>query len=150
MKQFFKDFKEFITKGNILDMAVGVVVGTAFSKIVNSLVADVIMPLVSLLLNGINVTDWKWVIKEAVVENGKVISDATTLTYGNFIQTIIEFLIIALSVFVALRAVMRLQKRLDALKKEKAEEQLPEVPAETTDDILKDIRTLLTTKKEGK
>lgn len=158
MKKFFHDFKEFITKGNIMDMAVGVVVGTAFSKIVNSLVSDIIMPLVGILLGGINVTDWKWVISEAVYDNaGKLLREESALTYGNFIQVVLEFLIIAFSVFVALRAVMALQKRLEALAGKKAAEQAAEekkaaeeqaAAAETTEEILKDIRQLLAQNKE--
>lgn len=144
MKQFFRDFKAFITKGNVLDMAVGVVIGTAFSKIVNSLVADIIMPLVGILLGGINVTDWKWVISPAVYDNaGKLLREESALTYGNFIQVILEFLIIAFSVFVALRAVMTLHKKLEALAGKKAEEQAAEEKPETAEDVLRDIRALL-------
>ena len=137
MKQFFKDFKAFITKGNVLDMAVGVVIGSAFSKIVNSLVADIIMPLVSILLGGINVTDWKWVISPAQYDAaGKLLREESALTYGNFIQVVLEFLIIAFSVFAALRAVMTLHKKPE------------DEPKETAEDVLKDIRTLLQQNKE--
>ena len=149
MKQFFKDFKAFITKGNVLDMAVGVVIGTAFSKIVNSLVADIIMPLVGILLGGINVTDWKWVISPAQYDAaGKLLREESALTYGNFIQVVLEFLIIAFSVFAALRAVMTLHKKLEELAGKKPEPEPEDEPKETAEAVLKDIRTLLQQNKE--
>lgn len=149
MKQFFKDFKAFITKGNVLDMAVGVVIGTAFSKIVNSLVADIIMPLVGILLGGINVTDWKWVISPAQYDvAGKLLREESALTYGNFIQVVLEFLIIAFSVFAALRAVITLHKKLEELAGKKPEPEPEDEPKETAEDVLKDIRTLLQQNKE--
>lgn len=149
MKRFFKDFKAFITKGNVLDMAVGVVIGSAFSKIVNSLVADIIMPLVGILLGGINVTDWKWVISPAQYDAaGKLLREESALTYGNFIQVVLEFLIIAFSVFAALRAVMTLHKKLEELAGKKPEPGPEDEPKETAEDVLKDIRTLLQQNKE--
>ena len=106
MKKFIKEFKEFIAQGNVIDMAVAVVIGAAFKNIVNSLVNSIIMPLISLLLNGINVTDWKWVIKAAVYDaDGKLISGETALGYGVFIQEVIEFFIIAISIFIMLNQV---------------------------------------------
>jgi len=110
MKRFFKDFKKFIAKGNILDMAVGVVIGGAFSKIVTSLVNDIIMPLISLLTGGASVVDWKWVIKEATYDElGVLVTAETALKYGNFIQLIIDFLIVAFCIFVVLRFMMKAQ-----------------------------------------
>lgn len=91
---FIKEFKEFAVKGNVIDMAVGVVVGSAFGKIVSSLVGDVIMPVVGVLTGGVNFTDLKITIKEAVGENA-----AVTINYGNFIQVTIDFLIIAFCIF---------------------------------------------------
>lgn len=111
MGKFSEDFKAFIAKGNVIDMAVGVVVGGAFNKIVTSLVNDIIMPLVSILVGGLNVTDWKWVIKQAeVLEDGTEIAE-TALCYGNFIQNIIDFLIVALTIFVVLRLFTKLQSK---------------------------------------
>ena len=93
-------------------MAVGVVIGGAFNKIVSSLVNDVIMPLVSLLVGGLNVTDWKWVIREAVyAADGSVVTAETALCYGNFIQSVIDFLIIALTIFTVLRVFANLQRK---------------------------------------
>jgi len=110
MKKFFSDFKKFIARGNILDMAVGVVVGGAFSKIVTSLVNDIIMPLVSLAMGGVSVADWKWVIKEATYNaEGVLLTAETALKYGNFIQLIIDFLIVAFCIFMVLRFMMKAQ-----------------------------------------
>ncbi|MBQ9965553.1 MAG: large-conductance mechanosensitive channel protein MscL [Clostridia bacterium] len=142
MKKFITEFKEFIAKGNVLDMAVGVIIGGAFNKIVTSLVNDVIMPLISIIVGGANVTDWKWVIKEAVIENGVEVAAETAFAYGNFIQAIIDFLIIALTIFVALKVILGFQ---NAFKK-KEEEIIEETPAEPEDtelSLLKEIRDSL-------
>ncbi len=112
MGKFSEDFKAFIAKGNVIDMAVGVVIGGAFNKIVTSLVNDIIMPLVGLLAGGLNVADWKWVIKEAVLdEAGAVVTAENAVLYGNFIQTGIDFFIIALTIFVILRVMTKMQKK---------------------------------------
>ena len=104
MKKFFAEFKAFIKKGNVVDLAVALVIGTAFNKIVSSLVNDIIMPLVSLLVGGKNVTDWKWVIQKAVYDaDGNILTAETALKYGVFIQAIIDFLIIALTVFIIVK-----------------------------------------------
>lgn len=146
MKKFFEEFKGFIAKGNVVDMAVAVIIGGAFGKIVTSLVNDVIMPLVSIVVGGLNVTDWKWVIKEAVVAaDGSVVTAETALAYGNFLQTVIDFLIIAFCIFIMLKVILGVQarfKKAEEVKEEAAEEQ-----AETELDILKEIRDAL---KEGK
>jgi len=104
MKKFWAEFKKFIGKGNIIDLAIGVVIGTAFNKIVTSLVNDIIMPLVSLAVGGASVTDWKWVITPAEYDaNGAVVVAETALKYGVFIQTLIDFMIIALSLFIVVK-----------------------------------------------
>ena len=164
---FFADFKKFISKGNIIDLSVAVVIGAAFNKIVNSLVNDVIMPLISLLTGGASVVDWKWIIKEATYDTaGNVLTAETALKYGVFIQAIIDFLIVALTIFVILRIVVNSQRRFKNFSKkmEKAlkkaikigdeetvkqivETQVASVPApakiESQEDILKDIREIL-------
>ena len=118
MKKFFADFKAFITKGNIIDMAVGVIIGGAFGKIVTSLVNDIITPLISILTGKVSLTELKWVINEAVLdEAGAVVTPELALTYGNFLQNIIDFLIIAISIFVVLRIMVTAQKKLESLKK---------------------------------
>ena len=146
MKKFFADFKAFITKGNIIDMAVGVIIGGAFGKIVTSLVNDIITPLVSILTGKVSLTELKWVINEAVLdEAGAVVTPELALTYGNFLQNIIDFLIIAISIFVVLRIMVTAQKKLESLKKKEEEEKKeePAAPAETELSVLKEIREML-------
>ena len=104
MKKFWAEFKAFIAKGNVVDLAVAVVIGGAFNKIVSSLVNDIIMPLVSLAVGGTDVKDWKWVITPAEYDAaGTQLVAETALRYGIFIQTIIDFLIIALTVFLMVK-----------------------------------------------
>lgn len=114
---FISEFKAFITKGNVVDMAVGVVVGGAFSKIVSSLVADIITPLISLLTGASSFSELKVVLKEAVVETvdgvETIITPATTLNYGNFIQFIIDFLIISFSIFCVIKAMAGARKKFE-------------------------------------
>ena len=146
MKKFFADFKAFITKGNIIDMAVGVIIGGAFGKIVTSLVNDIITPLISILTGKVSLTELKWVINEAVLdEAGAVVTPELALTYGNFLQNIIDFLIIAISIFVVLRIMVTAQKKLESLKKKEDEEKKeePAAPAETELSVLKEIREML-------
>ena len=156
MKKFFQDFKAFATKGNVIDMAVGVVIGGAFGKIVSSLVSDIITPLISFATGSLNFTDLKWVIKEAVPEvlneAGEVITEAipeVAMTYGNFLQAVIDFFIIALSIFVVLRIMMNAQKQLEELAKKDEAPVVEEAPAEpaapveTELDVLKEIRDAL-------
>ena len=119
---FISEFKEFAVKGNVIDMAVGVVIGGAFGKIVTSLVGDVIMPVVGVITGGVNFSDLKVILKEAVGE-----TPAVSINYGAFIQNIIDFTIIAFCIFVAIKAINK-------LKREKPAE--PETPAEPSEDIL--------------
>ena len=128
MKGFWSDFKKFITKGNIIDLAVAVVIGGAFNKIVTGLVNHIIMPLVGLAMGGLNVKDWKWVLKEAVLdETGAVVTAENAVLYGEFIQLILDFLIIAFCIFVALRIMMKSKEKLHAADiaaaKQKADEE---------------------------
>jgi len=151
IKQFFADFKAFALKGNILDMAVGVVVGGAFSKIVTALVNDIITPLIALITGDVALKDLKWVFSEAVVDAaGVVTTPEVALTYGNFLQTVIDFLIIAFSIFIILRVMMSTQKKLDSLKKkeEEAEEAAEEAATETELTLLTEIRDLLKGKED--
>ena len=146
---FWSDFKKFISKGNVIDMAVGVVIGGAFGKIVSSLVADIITPLISFATGKVMLTDLKWIISAAQFDSAGVeIKPESALMYGNFIQTIIDFLIIAFSIFIVLRIIMNAQKKLEELTKKKEEvvEAAPEVPSEPVEDelaVLKEIRELL-------
>lgn len=149
---FLQDFKAFAMKGNVIDMAVGVIIGGAFGKIVSSVVADVIMPPIGLLVGGVNFTDLKWVMKEAVPEvkdeAGNVIqaaADAVTLNYGNFLQVTFDFLIIALAIFCFIRLLTKLTEKK---KKEEAPTTPPAPPAPSKEELLlTEIRDLLKEKK---
>ena len=144
MKKFFEDFKAFAMKGNVVDMAVGVVVGGAFGKIVSSFVADIITPLLGILLGKVSFTDLKWVITPAVLdEAGNVVEAELALTYGNFIQQVIDFLIIALSIFVVLRVIMALKSKFEK-KQEEIVEEAPAEPVPSEELVtLREIRDLL-------
>ncbi|MBQ7735554.1 MAG: large-conductance mechanosensitive channel protein MscL, partial [Bacteroidales bacterium] len=136
MSKFLQEFRDFAVKGNMIDMAVGIIIGGAFGKIVTSLVSDIIMPPIGLLVGGVNFTDWNVVLKEAVMENGEVITPALTLNYGNFIQVLFDFLIIALSIFFVIRGINKMK---EMTSKKKAEEEAaapaPE-PEPTKEEIL--------------
>jgi large conductance mechanosensitive channel len=134
---FMKDFKEFALKGNVVDLAVAVVIGGAFGRIVTSLVTDIIMPLVGVLIGGMDFSDKKVVLSPAVVDAaGKVVKPENALTYGSFINAVIMFVIIAFSIFLVLRGFMKLQK-----KKEEA----PAAPPAPSNEekLLTEIRDLL-------
>ena len=135
---FFKEFKEFAMKGNVMDMAIGVVIGGAFGKIVTSLVSDIIMPLIGAVTGGLNFTEWKWVIREAVMDGETVVKPELTLTWGNFLQVVFDFIIIAFCIFLVVKGMNKLKK-----KEEPAPE--PAAPAEPSEDIklLTEIRDLL-------
>ena len=107
---FLQEFKAFAMKGNVIDMAVGVIIGGAFGKIVSSIVADVIMPPIGLLVGGVNFTDLKWVLKPAEMVDGKEIA-AVTLNYGNFLQVTFDFLIIAFSIFMFIKLLTKLTEK---------------------------------------
>ena len=161
VKKFAEEFKAFIAKGNVIDMATAVIIGGAFGKIVTSLVNDIIMPLVGVLVGKISVSDMKWVItpaKEAVLdETGAEISAAVaevSVNYGMFMQNIIDFLIIALSVFVMLKIVLGAKDKLTATQRAAAEAKAAEEAAKaeaekkpTAEDLLTEIRDLLAEKK---
>ena len=139
---FLKEFKEFALKGNVMDMAVGVIIGGAFGKIVSSLVGDVIMPAIGLLVGGVNFTDLKLQLKPAEVVDG-VEKAAVTLNYGNFMQTTFDFLIIAFSIF----CVIRIIGKLTAKKEEKpAAPAAPPAPSKE-EVLLTEIRDHLKEKK---
>ena len=152
MKKFFAEFKEFITRGNVMDMAVAVIVGNAFKAIVTALVDNVIMPLISLAVGGLNFTEWKWVLAPAVLdEAGAVVTPEVAVSYGMLIQAVIDFLIVAFCIFVALKVVLAMQTKAKELFEKKVEEaaaaEEEAAPAETQEDILRDIRALLQAKQ---
>ena len=145
MSKFLQEFRDFAVKGNMIDMAVGIIIGGAFGKIVTSLVSDIIMPPIGLLVGGVNFTDWNVVLKEAVIENGEVITPALTLNYGNFIQVLFDFLIIALSIFFVIRGINKMKEMTS--KKKAEEEAAAPAPEPTKEEILlTEIRDLLKNK----
>ncbi|MBQ2758747.1 MAG: large-conductance mechanosensitive channel protein MscL [Clostridia bacterium] len=144
IKKFFSDFKDFAMKGNIMDMAVGVVIGGAFGKIVTSLVNDIITPFISLLTGSVTLTELKHVFRPEVLnEAGEVLQAEVALTYGNFIQTCIDFLIIAFSIFVVIRLMGAARTKMEQLKKKEEEAAAEEEPAENELAVLQEIRELL-------
>ncbi|HHT66133.1 MAG: large-conductance mechanosensitive channel protein MscL [Caldicoprobacterales bacterium] len=134
----WEEFKKFALKGNVIDLAIGVIIGGAFGKIVASLVNDIIMPLLGLITGGINFTEAKWVIREAVGE----VTPELSLNYGQFLQNIIDFFIIALSIFMVIRLFNRFKK------KEEKQEEAPVEPEPTKEQLLlTEIRDVL--KEQG-
>ncbi len=137
----WKEFKEFALKGNIFDMAVGVIIGGAFGKIVTSLVNDIIMPLFGFLTAGMEFKALKFVLSPAVIENDTVIKPEAAILYGNFIQNIVDFLIIALSIFFAIRFITKTSEKLRKKEEETVKEEEPAKPTEA--ELLTEIRDLL-------
>ena len=145
---FFADFKKFISRGNVVDMAVGVVVGGAFSKIVTTFVSSIITPCISMLTGGGKVAG-QVILKEAVAATETTPEiPAIILDYGAFIQTIIDFLIIAFCIFVVVRAITKMREKAESLKK-KQEEEAPAAPPKPSNEevLLTEIRALLKEKK---
>lgn len=139
MKKFFNEFKTFAMRGNVVDMAVGVIIGGAFGKIVSSFVDDIIMPPIGFLLGGVNFKDLSIKLGEKLAEDGKTM-EAVTVNYGNFIQQTVDFLIIAFCVFLLVKAVMKITKKNE-------EEPAPAKPEPTAEEkLLTEIRDLLKNK----
>ena len=139
MGKFLTDFKAFAMKGNVIDMAVGVIVGGAFGKIVSSLVNDIIMPVVGLVTGGDGFANYKYVITPAKdAADGVAAVEEVAINYGMFIQNIVDFLIIALSIFVALRVIMKFKKQEEAAPAPAPEPSKEEVLLTQIRDILKE------------
>ena len=140
MKKFFEEFKAFAMRGNVVDMAVGVVIGGAFGKITTSIVNDIIMPLVSMLTGGVDFSEWKWVLKEAVVNaEGVETAAEVAVKYGNTIAIILDFIIVAFAVFCMVKALNSLHR-----KKEEAPAAPPAPPEPSAEEkLLTEIRDLL-------
>ena len=135
MKKFLEEFKAFAMRGNVLDMAVGVVIGGAFGKITTSLVNDIIMPLISMLTGGIDFSSWKWVLKAAEGDAAEV-----AVNFGSFIAVVLDFIIIAFAVFCMVKAINKFHK-----KKEEAPS-APHAPS-AEEKLLTEIRDLLKEKQ---
>jgi len=138
-----KEFKEFAMRGNVVDMAVGIIIGGAFGKSISSVVADVIMPPIGLLMGGVSFTDLKFILKEPVLDAaGTVTTAAVSINYGNFIQVTVDFLIIAFAIFMMIKAMNTLKKK---------EVEAPAAPApppapSKEEVLLTEIRDILKTK----
>ena len=143
-KGFFEEFKTFAMRGNVIDMAVGVVIGGAFGKITTSIVNDIIMPLVSMLTGGINFSSWKLVLKQAVLDaQGAVVSEEVAVNFGNTIAVVLDFIIIAFAVFCMVKALNNLHR-----KKEEAPAEEPAPPEPSAEEkLLMEIRDLLKEKQ---
>ncbi len=130
----FKEFKEFAMRGNVVDLAVGVIIGTAFGKIVTSIVNDIIMPPIGYLLGGVKFTELVITLKAAVMDGELVKEPAVTINYGNFIQVIVDFLIVAFVIFMIIKTINAVQRK-----------QVAALTAEPTDEVklLGEIRDLL-------
>lgn len=142
MKKFMEEFNAFAMRGNVLDMAVGVVIGGAFGKISASLVNDIIMPLISLITGGIDFSAWKWVLKAAIMEGEEVITPEIAINFGNLISVVLDFIIIAFAIFCMLKAINSLKKKEEEAP---AEEPAPAEPS-AEEKLLTEIRDLLANK----
>lgn len=135
MSKFLRDFKDFAMKGNVIDMAVGVIIGGAFGKIVTSLVNDIIMPGVGVLTGGANFSEFKFVIQEGVTKGTEIVTPEVAITWGAFVQTIVDFLIIAFCIFLAIKVIYKFKRK---------EEEAPAAPTgPTQEELLTEIRDLL-------
>ena len=109
--KFLNEFKQFAMRGNVIDLAVGVIIGAAFGKITNSLVGDIIMPPIGVLVGGVNFTDLVITLKQASVSATGEVIPAVTINYGSFIQTVIDFLIIAFTIFIFIKLINKLNRQ---------------------------------------
>ena len=136
------EFKAFAMRGNVVDMAVGIIIGAAFGKIVSSVVADVIMPPIGLLLGGVKFTDLKITLKDPIFDAaGQLQAQAVSINYGNFLQTTVDFVIIAFAIFMMVKIMNRLKKKVEAPA------EAPATPPPSREEILlTEIRDLLTNK----
>lgn len=141
MKKFMHEFKEFAMRGNVLDMAVGVILGGAFGKITTSLVNDVFMPLIGTLIGGVDLGKLNIVLKDAVMNGEEVVAPAVTLGIGTFLTTVIDFILVAFVIFLMIKTINRFHKK-------KEEDPKPEEPkGPTTEELLAEIRDLLKEQK---
>ena len=143
MKKMFAEFKAFISRGNVLDMAIGVIIASAFGKITTSLVNDVLLPFISLIFGARDMTALNLVVREAVMDGDVVVKEAITIGFGTLVGTIVDFILVALVVFAIVKAFNKAHEVAEAKKKaaEEAEavEEEPEEPKPTTEELLAQI-----------
>ena len=137
MRKFAAEFKQFIMRGNVIDMAVGVIVATAFGKITTSLVNDLFMPFISWLFGTRDMSALNLIARPEVVENGEVVQEAIVIGFGNFVAVVIDFLLMALVVFIILKLFNKARSLTE--KKAEPEEKPAEEPKPTTEELLADI-----------
>lgn len=142
MKKFLEEFKTFAMRGNVVDLAVGMIIGSAFGKITTSLVNDIIMPAVSMLMGGLDFTQWKLMLKPAEIAADGTEIAAVSMQYGLFISTVLDFLILAFAIFCMVKLINKLHKK---------EAELPPAPPEPSKEevLLTEIRDLLKEKTNG-
>lgn len=133
-----EELKEFLLRGNVIDMAVGIVIGGAFGKIVTSFVNDILMPPISLLLGNTNFTEMKFVFRDAVMSGEEIVNPAISWNYGNFIQVLVDFLIIGVSIFFVIKGINKMKRKKEV---DPAPAAAPEPTKEET--LLREIRDLL-------
>ena len=143
MKKLFAEFKEFLSRGNVLDMAVGVIVATAFGKITTSLVNDVFMPFIGWLIGGVDLAKLNITLAEAVMDGETVVKEAVDIGSGTYITTIIDFLIIALCVFLVVKGINTAKERMAKKEEAAAEEPAAEPEPSKEEVLLAEIRDLL-------
>lgn len=149
-KSIFQEFKEFISKGNVMDMAVGVIIGTAFTKIVNSVVSDIIMPALGLLTGNVDFADLKIVLAEADIQGETVVKEELAIRYGVFLDALLNFLLIAICVFAVVKIINTIKEKAAALKKEEEEAPKEEPKPDPQIVLLTEIRDLLKKDEEAK
>lgn len=135
--KIISEFKQFASRGNVVDLAVGIIIGAAFGKIVTSLVSDVILPPLGVLIGGVSFTDFKVVMTDPIIDaTGKIIKQAASLNYGSFLQSIFDFIIVSFAVFIMIKAMNKINRK----KEEKSAE--PTAPTKQ-EELLTEIRDLL-------
>ena len=147
MKKILKEFKDFIARGNVLDMAIGVIIAGAFGKITTSLVNDILMPFISWIFGTRDMTALNVVVREAVMDGETVVQEAITIGFGTLVATIIDFLLIAAVVFAIVKAMNKAKEKAEAKKKAEEEAAPPAPPAPSNEEVLlTEIRDLLKNK----
>tara|TARA_R110000850_G_scaffold80862_1_gene173551 strand:- start:92689 stop:93147 length:459 start_codon:yes stop_codon:yes gene_type:complete len=148
MRGFFKEFKEFAVKGNMMDMAIGIIIGASFNAVVNTLVKKIIMPPLTLLTKGINFEDRKFVLREEEVGlNGKIVDPEVAIGYGEMISVLLDFLIVAFTIYLVVRFLNRLRKRSENPKDKAVETPKNIELLSNIENLLKEQNTLLKNQK---
>ena len=146
-KGIIQEFKEFIMRGNVMDMAIGVIIATAFGAITTSLINNILMPLIGKLIGDIDLAKWNIVLTPAVMDGETVVKEAVVLGLGTFVTAVINFILIALVVFMIVKAMNKMKAKMEKKKKEKEEEPAPDPEPSAEEKLLTEIRDLLAEKK---